>query len=291
MCSCGGRRLLCDELSDLVGGLDPDAVALCDATALWKTFDAIERLGAAGKTLLARKVDDAGAWKASGYKSAAEAMAATSGTSITAAKQVIETSRRVAELPATAEALRSGVLSPQKAEAIAAAATVVPEREQELLAGRECDVAGSARRVPEGEGRRGRRRDVPAHPRGSTPSRVRRQRRRVEPHRRGTPDRGAEVRRTLDEIGEELFKLAYKNGTREAREAYAFDALVEMARRARGEQARRRPRSRRRSISGSSAPTSKLSNAATSPATSCARSPASAPSPCGGPKNCSASRC
>jgi hypothetical protein len=53
--------------------------------------------------LLARRVDDAGAWKASGYETAAETMAAQSGTSITAAKQVIETSRRVAELPATAE--------------------------------------------------------------------------------------------------------------------------------------------------------------------------------------------
>jgi hypothetical protein len=52
---------------------------------------------------------------------------------------------------------------------------------------------------------------------------------------RGTPDAGAEVRRTLDEIGDELFNNARHTGTREQRDAYAFDALVEMACRARGE--------------------------------------------------------
>jgi hypothetical protein len=127
-------RALCEELGEIVGSLEPDAVPLADVPALWKSFDAIERYAAAGKTLLARKVDDAGAWKASGYKTAAEAMAAQSGTSITAMQKAIETSRRVSELPSTAEALRNGALSPQKVEAIAAAAIVVTEREQELLA-------------------------------------------------------------------------------------------------------------------------------------------------------------
>ncbi|HEX5097581.1 MAG TPA: DUF222 domain-containing protein [Acidimicrobiia bacterium] len=228
-------QALCNELSELVGSLDPDAVPLCDVTKLWKTFDAIERYAAAGKTLLARRVDDAGAWKASGYKTAAEAMAATSGTSITAAKQAIETSRQVAELPATADAMRAGSLSPQKAEAIAAAASVVPERERELLAG-----AGATLREVRDECLKAK---VVAD--GDAMYKRIHEDRRVRDYTdaegawnlsaRGTPDGGAEVRRTLDEIGDELFKEARRNGTREQREAYAFDALVEMARRARGE--------------------------------------------------------
>ena len=228
-------QVLCNELRDLVGSLDPDAVPLCDATTLWKTFDAIERFGTAGKTLLARRVDDAGAWKAAGYKTAAEAMAATSGTSITAAKQVIETSRRVAELPATADALRSGALSAQKAEAIAAAAIVVPEREAELLANSGATLREvreeclKAKVVADGDAMYRRiHEDRRLHDYGDGEGAW-------NLVARGTPDAGAEVRRTLDEIGDELFKEARRNGTRELREAYAFDALVEMARRARGE--------------------------------------------------------
>ena len=48
-------------LSELVAGLDPDAVPLCEAPALWEQFDRVERLAASAKILLARRVDDAGA--------------------------------------------------------------------------------------------------------------------------------------------------------------------------------------------------------------------------------------
>ena len=42
------------------------------------------------------------------------------------------------------------------------------------------------------------------------------------------------MKATLDGIVDEIFRTARADGTREAREAYAFDALVTMARRARG---------------------------------------------------------
>ena len=47
----------------------------------------------------------------------------------------METSKKVAKLPATREALRKGKLSAAKAEAIAAAAEIAPEAEAELLDG------------------------------------------------------------------------------------------------------------------------------------------------------------
>jgi hypothetical protein len=45
---------------------------------------------------------------------------------------------------------------------------------------------------------------------------------------------GAEVRAALDPIIDELFKAARAEGRKESREAYAFDALIEIARRSMG---------------------------------------------------------
>jgi hypothetical protein len=48
---------------------------------------------------------------------------------------------------------------------------------------------------------------------------------------RGTVDAGAEINAALDPIIDRLFSTARRSGHREPREAYAFDALVELARR------------------------------------------------------------
>ena len=85
--------------------------------------------------LLARKVEEAGRWKRGGYRSAADQLAGIAGTSLTAAKNQLETSKKVRKLPATQNALRKGELSAAKAEAIAAAAEIAPEAEAELLDG------------------------------------------------------------------------------------------------------------------------------------------------------------
>jgi hypothetical protein len=52
---------------------------------------------------------------------------------------------------------------------------------------------------------------------------------------RGTPDAGAVFNAALGPIIDEIFHTAWAQGRREAREQYAFDALIELARRARGE--------------------------------------------------------
>ena len=121
----------------LVARIDPDAVPLCEVTDLWAALDAVERRAAATKLLLARKVEEAGRWKRDGHRSAAEQLAGISGSSVTAAKGQLETSKKVRKLPATEQALRAGELSGAKAEAIAAAAEVAPEAESELLEGAE----------------------------------------------------------------------------------------------------------------------------------------------------------
>ena len=81
----------------LVARIDPDAVPLCEVTDLWAALDAVERRAAATKLLLARRVEEAGRWKRDGHSSAAEQLAGISGSSVTAAKGELETSKKVAQ--------------------------------------------------------------------------------------------------------------------------------------------------------------------------------------------------
>jgi hypothetical protein len=102
-------------MRELVAEFDPNAVPLCDAPSVWRDVDEVERLAASAKLLLARRVDAAGEWKRNGYRSAAEQMAADAGTSVSTARSLLDTSKRVAEQPKTESALRAGELSREKA--------------------------------------------------------------------------------------------------------------------------------------------------------------------------------
>ena len=138
------RRTFADDVREideffaaLVARIDPDAVPLSEVTDLWTALDAVERRAASTKLLLARVVEEAGWWKRAGKRSAADQLAAIAGTSVSAAKNQLETSKRIRKLPATARALRAGRLSAAKAEAIAGAAEVAPGAEDKLLDGAE----------------------------------------------------------------------------------------------------------------------------------------------------------
>src|SRR5437763_6304794 len=106
----------------MVATLDADAVPLFEAPALWSEFDELERLAASAKLLLGRRVDESCTWRREGYRSAAEQMAARSGTSVTSARKLLETSMRVADLPKTEAMVRTGALSPAKAGVVSSAA-------------------------------------------------------------------------------------------------------------------------------------------------------------------------
>ena len=126
-------RVVDDALCVLVNALDPDAVPLFDSPDVWAAFDAIERRAASAKVLLARRVEESCTWQRAGFRSAAEQLAGLSGSSVSSTRTMLETSRQVEELPATAAALRSGSLSRAKAEVIVSAAAVAPGAEASLL--------------------------------------------------------------------------------------------------------------------------------------------------------------
>jgi len=225
-------------LRELVAEFDPDAVAPCDARRWFQAADRIERLAVALKTLLAPRVAESDAWKQKGFRSAAEQLAADAGTSVSAAKSMLETSRRVAEQPKTERALRAGELSMAKAELVAAAVAVAPDTADELLA-----LAASA---PVAKVKEATLRAKASTGRDETHDRIRRERfaRHYTDaegawnfHARGTVDDGMVFEKVFEPIVDEFFKTAHTEGRREPVEAYAFDALIELARRAAGERA------------------------------------------------------
>jgi hypothetical protein len=232
-------------LRELVDELDPDAVPLCEVPAMWRSFDQVERLAAAAKLLLASRVDQAGEWKRKGHRSAAEQLAADAGTSVTAARSLLDTSKRVAGQPKVERALRAGELSMAKAEVVARAIEVAPGEANRLLA-----LAASA---PLAKVKEESLRTKAAVNGDENHARIREERSATfrtdaegawNLYARGPVDDGAVFVTVLEGITDEFFKTAYAEGRNEPRAAYAFDALVEMARRASGGGCETKPASR-----------------------------------------------
>jgi hypothetical protein len=221
-------------MRDLVGRLEPDLVPLPEAPAMWQAFDAVERLAASARTLLATRVDESGVWQRAGDRSAPEYLARKSGSSLGAARSSLETSKRVRNLPHTRSAMRRGELSRSQADEIAGAAAAKPDAERSLLS----TAAGSS--LSELRERCARTRAAADPNRDATDRRIHRERRlrrwtdaegAWNLSARGTADAGSRLNAVLSPIIDELFNAARRGGRRESREAYAFDALVELARR------------------------------------------------------------
>ena len=139
---------------------------------------------------------------------------------------MLETSKQLKALPATAQVLRKGSLSAAKAKAIVSAATVAPDSEAGLLEGAgKASLSDLQKRCL--RARAGVDRDA-AH------RRIHEERRLREfPDAegawnlmaRGVPEAGAEFRAAHEPLVDAMFQAARVAGNAEPREAYAFDAL------------------------------------------------------------------
>jgi hypothetical protein len=109
--------------------LDPDAVFVFDAPAMFEAFDVLVRLGEAGKTLMAPAHGSACTWQRAGYRSARRADRGGVGHVSAVGSHHVGNVEQLEVLPATADAMRAGKLSRANAEAIASAATVAPGAE------------------------------------------------------------------------------------------------------------------------------------------------------------------
>ncbi len=195
---------------------------------MWEAFAAIERHASAAKTLLAARVADLH----TGPGTPEDELARTTGTSRSAARRTIATSRRLTSLPGTEAALRRGDLSAEQAETVADAAAVNPGAEASLL-----DTARTAslRQLRDAAVRAKAAGDPDPD---ATHARIRRERyvRRWTDadgawclRARGTADEGAMVNAALEPLIDEIFRTARREGRPEPRDAYAFDALLALA--------------------------------------------------------------
>ena len=113
--------------------VDPDACQRVGGAEWWAEFDRVERLAAAGKTVLARRIAATHQPGRSGSRTAAEELARAAGTSAGAAKDAVDTSHRLAEQPELDQAVRRGEVSPPQAALVSAAAAADPSAERRLV--------------------------------------------------------------------------------------------------------------------------------------------------------------
>ncbi len=231
---------MCHTLMELVEGMrryasgfDAAVLAPADAEAVVCLAASIEGMAATLKSLAAARVAEGGAWKAAGERSAAHHLARTTGSSVAQAVETIETGRRLDELPVVASAARDGALSAQQAAVLAGAAAADPGAQRRLVeAARESSLGElrsecarvRAAATPDLEARRraihrGRSLRAYTDAEGAWNLRV-----------RDNPEVGAQFMAALEPIRDRIFRAARAAGRRESLEAYAADALAELAR-------------------------------------------------------------
>jgi hypothetical protein len=191
-----------------------------------------ERLCAAIKSRLARRVEETKLWRESGHRSAAHWVAEATGATVGAATRTLETARALEQLPDTDEAFRSGCLSEVQAAEVAGAASADPRAEADLL-----EAAGST----SVKGLRDRCRHVRAGAEADDRSWARRLHAERRAHEwtdpdvayrieaRLAPDAGARFSSAWKAHTDRIFFDARRAGRREPRAAYAADALVALA--------------------------------------------------------------
>jgi hypothetical protein len=151
---------------------------------------------------------------------------------MTAARQTLEASKQLTALPATSDAVRRGELSAAQTGAIAGAATADPDAEERLL-----ELAGKTNANELRDECHRTRRAADPDP-DATHRRIH-ERRSLRTftdaegawncHVRGTVDLGARFESLLEPFIDADFERARKENRQEAREAYAYDALMKMA--------------------------------------------------------------
>lgn len=104
-------RSAVDTLKTVARDLDPLLVDGAGAAALFEVVSEGERVCAAMKALLARRIDETKMWRKGGHRDAAHWVAEATGETVGAAARTLETARALEQLPDTDAAFRAGKLS------------------------------------------------------------------------------------------------------------------------------------------------------------------------------------
>jgi hypothetical protein len=223
-----------EALEEAAGRVDPRALDGTRALALVEVLVKVERIAAAARTVVTRRVEETRAWRRTGHRSMAEWLAATNGTTVSEAIGSIETARSLEELPATEASFRAGDLSETQAREVTAGAIENPGAERSLLDTARAETVKTLRQrsraviaaaTAEDEERE---RDAKVH-------RERYLRRWLDGDGalclsgRMTADAGARLFAQVDGIAERLAKAAANDGIHERADALSADALVALA--------------------------------------------------------------
>jgi hypothetical protein len=238
-------REISEAISDYAESFDASALTGTEALLGMREATRIENIAASLKAACSARMAETEVHRGTGARSAAELLARESGTTIGAAKDAIESARRLADQPALADAVARGTVSAQQTAVISEAAAADPNAEATLLA----QVTAGAS-LPELREQAARIKAA-AHPDPEA------RRRRIHNERflrqftdgeggwnlrmRDNPEVGAQIMARIDEITDEIFAKAYRDGRRERREAYAADALLQLATQAPGDGAKKTP--------------------------------------------------
>ena len=219
------------DLDEVLAALDPSALHPNDAVKLLNRASAIERRATAIKALVADRAASGSDWTRSGHRSPEEWLAAKTGTSYGQAKDLLETSAKLEQLPAIDAAVRDGTLSASQLTTIGPAAT--PTNETRLLKAAAEEAFGGLKRTCTREKAATRS----AEDQAKRHERIHRERF----HRSWTDAEGAYCYegKTTTAIGaridaaiaaeaELVFKAAYAEGRRESSAAYRADAFVNL---------------------------------------------------------------
>lgn len=230
---------MCEVLSELrratvtyTSRFDPQTITPAQASRLVEEASVIESSISTLKALAAARASEADSWKKNGHRSAAEALAQETGTSVASAREILEVGRRLSEQPEIDAAARRGGLSSSQLQMITNAVAADPSAERQLLeeAGRS-SLSGL--------------KDACARTKAKAEADPEAKRKRIHDQRSlrswtdiegvwhlsasGNPEDGAQIMSALAPITEALFHDARREVRRERPDAYGFDALVEMA--------------------------------------------------------------
>ena len=224
-------RTVVATLEALVRDFEPGIVDGPGAITLVELFTRGERLCAAAKGLATKRVDETGAYRRSGERSASHWLAAQTGVTVGAAMRVLATAEALDELPATREALCAGRLSEPQVAEITSAARRDPSAEDRLL---------GVARTSTMKGLRDRCREVRAGAEADDEAWARRLHDTRHVHTwtdldgayradvRLAPDAGAYFKAALADETDRVFRAARREGREEPRGAYAADALMNL---------------------------------------------------------------
>jgi hypothetical protein len=236
-----------EAVDALVAGLDPDLITASSAMDLVGRVDRMERRLAGLKMMLAGRVADSQVWRHRGDRSAAHWLAGQAGTTVADAVNSLETAARLKALPVTAAAVRDGLLSKAQAHTVADVAAVAPDCETDLIGLAERESVKALR----DEGARRKQGHLDEQARYGAIRASRHVRFGTDPDGaatmgvRTTPDAMAEIKAAIAHHQTRIFDQARNAGLRHPFEAYAADALVDMARASMGksdrEQSKRVP--------------------------------------------------